>query len=279
MLLKQGDSGDLVKVFQRGLNKLVSILLVDGDFGPATRDAVVDARVELDQPGPPEADDVFQQTVEALPDPFPPLTGAGVTFIARMEVSGFREYRRKYKNPVWPSAESGITIGIGYDLRFADQDRLRADWGDILPLDAVARLNAVLRVPGSDERLALVHDVEVPFLSAMRVFQRHTLPRYLRETQSIYPQLDGLSPPQRTALVSLVYNRGARLQDKDPVRQERREMRRIRDLLAAGSVGAIPEQIEMMARLWDPNKLPGLIQRRHDEARLWRSGFEAVQLS
>ena len=36
MLLTVGDSGDAVKALQRGLNKLGSILLVDGGFGPAT---------------------------------------------------------------------------------------------------------------------------------------------------------------------------------------------------------------------------------------------------
>ena len=279
MLLKPGDSGDAVKTLQRGLNKLGSMLLVDGDFGPGTRDAVVDARAVLHLPGPPEADDVLQQAVAALPDPFPPLTEAGVTFIARAEVSGPREYRRKYKNPVWPSAESGITIGIGYDLQFVDPDSLREDWGDQLPSDTVTRLSTVLRERGSDERLAQVRDVEVPLLAAMHVFQRRTLPSYQRKTLSIYPLVQDLPPARRTALVSLVYNRGSRLKDEDPVRQERREMRQIRDLLAAGNFDEVADQLEAMARLWDPEKTPGLIRRRHDEARLWRSGFEALQLN
>jgi hypothetical protein len=131
-----------------------------------------------------------------------------VTFIGRAEVSGPREYRRKYKNPVWPSAESGITLGIGYDLRFADHDQLRADWGEHLAADALTRLSTVLGERGSAERLAHVCNVEVPLRAAMEVFQGRTLPRYLRETRSIYPQMDDLSPVRRTALVSLVYNRG-----------------------------------------------------------------------
>src|SRR5258705_634550 len=160
MLLKRGDSGEEVKTFQRGLNKLGSILLVDGDFGPATRDAVVEARTVLQQPGPPEADDVLQQAVAALSDPFPPLTAAGITFIAREEVSGPREYRQKYKNPVWPSGESGITIGIGYDLKFVNRNQLRDDWGDNLSSDTIDRLSTVIGNRGSAERLAQVQDVE-----------------------------------------------------------------------------------------------------------------------
>ena len=80
---------------------------------------------------------------------------------------------------------------------------------------------------------------------------------------------------ESTALVSLVYNRGTRLADRNPVLQERREMRNIRDLLISGDVDRVHEQLDSMARLWD---VAGLIQRRHDEARLWRAGFAALQL-
>ncbi len=278
MLLKQGDSGEGVRSLQRGLNKLGSILLIDGSFGPGTRDAVIDGRVALRQPGTPEADDALQQALAALPDPFPSLTSAGVTFIARAEVSGPREYRSKYKNPLWPSAESGITIGMGYDLRFADSDRLNADWSGQLPLDAIARLVEVLGGPGSADRLGRVRDVEVPLLAAVSVFLRRSLPDTLQQTRSIYPQVDDLTPPRRTALASLVYNRGTRLQDSDPARQDRREMRTIRKLLAAARFDEVANQLDAMSRLWDPARLPGLIRRRHDEARLWRSGFAALQL-
>jgi GH24 family phage-related lysozyme (muramidase) len=33
-----------------------------------------------------------------------------------------------------------------------------------------------------------------------------------------------------------------------------------------------------MARLWDPQKLAGLVQRRRDEATLWRAGFTPLNL-
>lgn len=278
MRLKQGDSGDAVKTVQRGLNKLGSILLVDGDFGPTTRDAVVDARVVFQQPGPPEADDTLQQALGALPDPFPPLTAAGVTFIARAEVSSPGDYRRRYQRPVWPSAASGITIGIGYDLAFVDEGRLRAEWGDRLPSDAIARLAAVAGARGTSDRLARVRDIDVSLGAAVTVFIRRTLPGFLAQTRSIYPQIDELPPARRTALASLVYNRGTRLADRDRARQDRREMREIQALLDAGHLDAVAEQLDAMARLWDPARLPGLGRRRHSEATLWRSGFAALQL-
>ena len=255
------------------------MLLVDGDFGPATGDAILDARTALKLPGQAEADDTLQQALQAIPDPFPAITAAGVTFIARAEVTGPREYRRKYKNPVWPSAESGITIGIGYDLRFASEADVRQDWGDELPADVIGRLRPALLKPGSAELLAQLRDIEIPLVTAMRVFHHRTLPRYDRDVLAIYPEAKDLRPARRAALMSLVYNRGNRLQDRNPDLQERRDMRKIRDLLAAGQLDAVPEQLELMTRLWDPDRLAGLIRRRQDEARLWRSGFEALQLA
>ena len=279
MLLRRGDFGKDVKSLQRGLNRLGSILLVDSDFGPATRDAVADSRVVLRRPGPPEADDALQQAIAEVPDPFPPLTAAGVTFIARAEVSGPRNYRLKFKNPVWPSPKSGITIGIGYDLSSVSREQLQADWADHLQPDAIIRLGRVLGKRGSADRLGRVRDIEVPLPDAVTVFLQRSLPDYGERARSIYPQVDDLTPARRTALLSIVYNRGTRLRDSDPVRKERLEMRTIRKLLAAGRFDEIADQIDAMSRLWDPGKQPGLVQRRHDEARLWRSGFVALQLA
>lgn len=278
MILKLGDTGEAVRALQRGLNKLGSLLLVDGAFRESTRDAVIDGRVSLRLPGPPEADDVLQGALVALPDPFPPITASGVTFIARAEVSGPSQYRSRYGFPVWPGAQSGITIGIGYDLRFADRDRLAADWGCHLPGAALMRLSDCCGKRGSRDLCDRLRDVEVPLLAAVSVFLRRTLPRTLEQTRAIYPQVDDLEPARRTALVSLVYNRGNGLKDTDPPRQNRREMRAIRDLLAASRFDEVAGQIDSMARLWDPARERGLIERRHEEARLWRSGFAALQL-
>jgi hypothetical protein len=240
---------------------------------------VVDARVALARPGPPEADDALQDAIAALPDPFPPLTASGVTFIARLETSSPGEYRRRYHLPVWPSAESGITIGIGYDLRFVNEAQLFEDWDGRLELAEIARLASVAGGPGSLALLARVADVELSLTNAMAVFSGRTLPTYLELTRSIYPEVDQLSTARRSALVSLVYNRGTRLSDRDPLREERREMRAIQALLAQGDHDSVADQLDSMSRLWDPARLPGLVRRRHTEAKLWRSGFASLQLA
>ena len=279
MVLTRGNVGDPVKVLQRGLNKLGAMLLVDGEYGKGTEAAVADARATLSMPGPSDvADDELQAAVAAIPDPFPPLTAAGVTFIARQEVTDATLYRTRYQSPCWPGKRSGITIGIGYDCSFVGVDQLRRDWGVALAPDAITQLTGVVRQVGSDALLVQVSAVVVPLTAAMKVFTTSTLPRYLADARRAFPQVDDLPPARRSALISLVYNRGAGLQDLSAQKQDRREMRNIRALLAAGELESVAAQFESMTRLWDPATEKGVIQRRRDEAALWRSGFAALKL-
>lgn len=272
--LKRGDSGDGVKAVQRGLDKLGSLLIVDGDFGPSTEAAVVDARIALQAPGPPEADDALQNVLASIPDPSLELTSPGVTFIGREEIAGPGEYRRKYSRPVWPSKTSGITIGIGYDLNWVSKGRFAADWGDTLPPGTFDLLAALVGVNGTQKRLDSVADITIPLTDAVGVFLKRMLPVHIKKTRTAYPTLDDLPAPRRTALISLVFNRG-----NDLGGDRRREMKTIRDLIAAGDPQPVADQLDAMTRLWDPATEGGLIRRRQREAVLWRSGFEALQLA
>lgn len=273
MVLRPGDKSDAVKDLQRSLNRMGSLLLVDGKFGRGTEQAVFDAREILGLPSSAEADDSLLGALSQLPDPSPELTAAGVTFIAREEVSSPAEYRRKYKNPVWPSKNSGITIGIGYDLRFATRTTLEADWGGTLAASVITRLVAVTGTRGSAELLDSVRDLEVPLPHAVTVFLKRMLPEHVGRTRRAYPQLDDLPPARRTALISLVFNRGPSFNG-----ESRFEMKRIRQLLDAGELDGVPEQLEAMTRLWDPETERGVIERRRREATLWQSGFGSLQL-
>src|SRR5258705_14001783 len=103
VVLRRGNNGDPVKVLQRGLNKLGAMLLVDGDFGQGTEAAVADTRETLAMPGPADvADGALQAAVAAVPDPFPPLTAAGVTFSPRQEGTDDGRYRLRYQKTSCP---------------------------------------------------------------------------------------------------------------------------------------------------------------------------------
>jgi hypothetical protein len=99
----------------------------------------------------------------------------------------------------------------------------------------------------------------------------------IADARGSFPQIDALSPPRRTALASLVYNRGAGLKDRNAATQERREMRNIRALLAAGDVDAVAAQFESMTRLWNPDRA-GADSAPARRTTLWRSGFVALKL-
>jgi hypothetical protein len=274
-MLTRGDKGEAVKDLQRGLNRLGSMLLVDGDFGPSTEAAVVDARGLFKLPAGVNADDALMSRLAGLPEPSVELTSSGVTFIAREEVSSPAQYRSRFSRPVWPTAPSGITIGIGYDLKFVNRAKLLADWSEVLSVGVIDRLAAVSGTAGSAEKVALVKDVEIPLLAAIRVFLGRMMPEHIGHTRQAFPVLDTLPAHRRTALISLVFNRGASL---DPSDDRRREMRRIRDLLSTGELERIPEQFESMTRLWNPATEQGVIDRRRREAQIWRDGFAALQL-
>src|SRR5262249_42200500 len=157
------------------------------------------------------------------------------------------------------SAHSGITIGIGYDLQFVSVDELRADWQSQIGADICTRLAVACRIVGSDALVDTLHDIDVPLAAAMAVFSANMLPDAIQETARVYPQVVNLSPARKTALVSLILNRGTSLVDSDPVKENRREMRTIRDLLAAGNLEPVADQFDSMARLWPT--LPGLVTR------------------
>ena len=78
----------------------------------------------------------------------------------------------------------------------------------------------------------------------------------------MYPEIDSLNEDTRGALVSMVYNRGNKL-DGDT----RTEMRAIVDLVAKKDYEGIADQIERSKRLWE-NGLDGLVKRREEEADL-----------
>jgi len=89
------------------------------------------------------------------------------------------------------------------------------------------------------------------------------------EMEAAFPNTENLNGDCRGALVSLVYNRGSKIDGT----KRRREMLNIRTHLKKGDLDLIPQEFIAMTRLWDIDELPGLHTRRNLEAALFQRGL------
>jgi hypothetical protein len=254
-LTASARSSDPLEARIRALQKRIGVE-PDGVIGPLTLTRLEEllGPAPAVEPAPPPAD-LASLTVSTK----------GVDMLVAFEVSSETAYAKKYQRPIWPGGESGVTIGIGYDLAHQRPATIRRDWAGLLPDTDIERLAAVSGLAGARAKAALarVADVVVPFAAARKVFYLRSLPTYATTTRRAYPGVETLPADAQAGLLSLVYNRGA---GKDGDR--RREMAAIEPLVAEDDLAGIAAQIRAMKRLWDPRVLPGLIERREKEAQL-----------
>jgi len=183
-----------------------------------------------------------------------------------LEMEGFST------KPDWPGGQSGVTIGFGYDLGYVTVDQFESDWGELVRPDVIQRLKAVigLRALRARNRIGDLSDIRISRKAADQVFGARTLPLYELRTAQAFPGAEALPEDARGALVSLVYNRGTSMVDNSP-EDRRREMRAIREAVAKGDLAEIAAQLRSMKRLWEGQRLGGLIARREEEAQLVES--------
>jgi len=168
----------------------------------------------------------------------------------------------------WPGGDSGVTIGIGYDLGYVTKDEFEGDWKDCLDDTDCQALAGVIGYKGADAKAKSnsVSHIKISDDQARRVFLERSAPHYQSLTQKAFPGVDKLPADAQGALVSLVYNRGTSM-DGD----SRREMRAVRDAVAKGDLKEIANQIRAMKRLWENTNQGGLLKRRESEAQLVES--------
>lgn len=179
----------------------------------------------------------------------------------------------------WPGENSGISIGIGYDLSAVTRDEFAADWQASLPGEHFARLAAVIGLKGEAAHKAApgLKGIVVSRGQGIAVFDIHDVPKYVELTAETFPNSETLPPDAFGALVSLVFNRGTSMAG-----ERRLEMQAILDLCKGyGPVSqATPKRLQAvlleignklccMARLWPPGG--DLYRRRQNEARLLQS--------
>ena len=195
------------------------------------------------------------------------ISKKAIDLIIQHEIGGRAVYEKKYQKPIWAGGDSGLTIGIGYDLGYVKDMDLFSDWST-LNLNFLNALKRFCGVKGEIVKSLMkgeVLNVVIPYNMAYDVFVKKSIPKYYAMTRRIYPQIDTLNEDTRGALVSMVYNRGIKL-DGD----SRKEMRAIVDLVAKKDYEGIAEQIEISKRLWEGKGLDGLVVRREAEADLVR---------
>lgn len=199
------------------------------------------------------------------------ISRKAVELIIKFEIGSISYYNRILQRPNWPRGNSGITIGIGADLGYTTEKQFLLDWSGKLNLNFINALRPVVGLKGEQARAMLkgeVLNVKVPYVVAYEVFVKSSLPRYYAMTKAIYPELDSLNEDTRGALVSMVYNRGNKIEG-----ETRKEMKAIVDLVAKADYEGIAEEIEKSKRLWENLKLEGLVTRREAEADLIRGSI------
>ena len=168
----------------------------------------------------------------------------------------------------WPGGDSGITIGLGYDLGYEAAGDFENDWKPCLSDGDFTTLSQVLGLKGADAKAKAsgLKAVKIKNSDAERVFLERSVPKYQKLTQQAFPGVDDLPADAQGALFSLVYNRGTSMNG-----DSRAEMRAIRDLVPKGDLQGIADQIRAMKRLWEGKGLDGLLKRRDAEADLVES--------
>jgi len=200
------------------------------------------------------------------------LSKKSLNLILEFEVGGGENYYNKFlKNPAWPEGQSGVTIGVGYDLGYVNKAEFSEDWKD-LPKDIFDRLYKVVGIKGYNAKNLIrgLKDITIPWDLALKVFNNKTVSKFWNLTKETFPNFDNLPEDAKGGLVSLVFNRGNALEG-----DRRREMTLIRDAMAITSIfdqkalTFIANQIRNMKRIWIGGSIEkGMTRRRDAEAKI-----------
>jgi GH24 family phage-related lysozyme (muramidase) len=249
---------ELIKKVQAALG-----LLVDGKDGEKTWTAIIEK--------------ICPVSAESLKSDEAEITSAlsprALKLIIDHEVGGGETYyNAALKHPCYPGGQSGVTIGVGYDLGYNTQAQFQADWGSRISGGDYNRLVRHVGKKGSSARAAIpsVKDIVIPWDAAFEVFKRNTIPRFIKETLRAFPGADKLHRDAFGALVSLVFNRGSSLSGARRVEMLNISRAIKGEIKTADIYSYIANQIVAMKRLWVGKGLDGLLRRRDEEAKMIR---------
>lgn len=205
----------------------------------------------------------------------PAISQEADDLIIACEVGSKAQYEKKYRHPEWPGGRSGVTIGLGYDLGFADHAKIDRDWSDRLPRPMVLAMVPCLGVTGEAAHAMLAtvrNEIDVPWDDAAFVYEHHDIPEWTERVCTVIPGAEKLHPHCLGALTSIAYNRGASFKNTG---DRYKEMRAVRSHIIAGELSLVDDEIRAMKRLWPGANERGLLIRRDKEADLWNKGLSS----
>ncbi len=204
------------------------------------------------------------------PAPPPLLCTEGYQLILDFEVGGGeRYYQRHLARPSWPGGQSGVTVGVGYDLGYNEPAVIQRDW-KALPRPHTVRLGEASGIRGAaaKRKVPELADIVIGWRDAEAVFQEVSLARFTSLARRTYPGFDRLHRKAQAALVSLTFNRGSGM-----VGDRRRELREIRACVARQDYAGMAYWNRASIRIWKGTSLEAAMRRRREaEARLMESG-------
>lgn len=203
---------------------------------------------------------------------FEAKTSKGIVRISEKLMKAIMNWEGRPKKPYLPGASSGITLGYGYDLGHQTTSSAKKTLSKYFTGTDLQKLLSVVGYTGQKAKKSLdkVKHISISEESALSMFEE-LIPDYAEQTAKIYPQIVDLHPDCQGSLVSLVYNRGSSLKN----RESRKEMINIVAHLKSGSFDEIPNEFVSMKRIWeDKANVRGLLLRRDEEASYFKEGLE-----
>ena len=197
------------------------------------------------------------------------LSKKGIDLIIASEVSSEAYYTKFLQKPTWPGGESGITCGIGDDFGQQSEEKIKEDWQNLLSVNELNILLKCVGIKGIHAKNLLetnkdIKSLVITYNKAYEVFLKSSIPKYLKETLKIYPKIEELKPDAISALLSMIYNRGASIEGSN-----RSEMAAIVPLIPMKNYSAIATLVEHSKRLWVGKPgMQGIINRRIAESKL-----------
>ena len=100
------------------------------------------------------------------------LTKSGIQKIIDFEIGSVAYYEAQLRKPTWPGGDSGVTIGIGYDLGYQTLQGFTSDWGNLLSARDIDKLSIACgkKKLAAKRLISRFSRVQIPYQSAYEVF-------------------------------------------------------------------------------------------------------------